>query len=37
MDAVVQKETEIETEIETASWQMDIKEFDANGCLINGD
>lgn len=33
MDAVVQKETKIEA----ASWQMDIKEFDANGCLINGD
>jgi len=33
MDAVVQKETEIES----VSWQMDIEEFDANGCLINGD
>lgn len=33
MDEVAQKETKIET----ASWQMDIEEFDANGCLINGD
>ena len=26
-----------ESRIEVADWQMDITEFDANGCLINSD
>ena len=26
-----------ETRVDDNSWQMEIEEFDANGCLINGD
>jgi hypothetical protein len=26
-----------ETKVDDNSWQMGIEEFDANGCLINGD
>lgn len=33
MEAVISNEPSIEIE----DWQMDIEEFDANGCLINGD
>ncbi len=31
---------EVETEVDsnkTASWQMDVEEFEKNGCLINSD
>jgi hypothetical protein len=33
MEQVVQNESNVEV----ANWQMDVEEFNANGCLINGD
>jgi len=26
-----------ESNVEVANWQMDVEEFNANGCLINAD